>query len=257
MPRLAANLSLLFGEHAPLGRPAAAAACGFGGVEWQFPYDVDPGALDDAVRAAGVQAVLLNTPRGPDGEAGLAAVPGRHGDFQAGVDEAVALARRLGCPRIHVMAGVAQGPEAMATYVRNLRWAADRLADVGLVACIEPLNQRDFPGYLLAGSRQATRVIEAVGRDNVAVQFDTYHLQILEGDLIMTLRSLRDHLGHIQVAGVPDRHEPDRGEVDHTVVLAEVDRLGWDGWVGCEYRPAAGTVEGLGWAAAYGIGAPA
>ena len=257
MPRLAANLSLLFTELPPLERPAAAAACGFAGVEWQFPYDVDVGALADALAAAGVEPVLLTTPRGPGGEPGLAGVVGRSEEFRDAVVRAVALAVRLRCPRIHLMAGLAEGPTAAATYVENLRWAADRLGEVGLVGCIEPLNRRDFPGYLLAGSRQALEVISAVGRENLRLQFDTYHLQILEGDLTMTLREARAHLGHVQVAGVPDRHEPDRGEVDHGVLRAALERLGWDGWVGCEYRPAAGTVAGLGWAARYGVRTPA
>jgi hydroxypyruvate isomerase len=253
MPRLAANLSLLFGELPALDRPAAAAAAGFGGVEWQFPYDVEAAALAEAVGAAGVAPVLINTPRGPGGEPGLAAVPGRGLEFRAGVEAAVSLARRLGCGRVHVMAGVAQGPAAMASYVQNLRWAVGRLAEDDLVACIEPLNQRDFPGYLLSGTRQALRVIEAVDRPNIRLQFDTYHLQVQEGDLTTSFRALLPVIGHVQIAGAPDRHEPDRGEVDHGWLLAEVDRCGYDGWVGCEYRPAAGTVAGLGWAAPYGI----
>ncbi|MPY96107.1 MAG: TIM barrel protein [Acidimicrobiia bacterium] len=256
MPRLAANLSLLFGELAPLDRPAAAAAAGFGGVEWQFPYDLDAGALAESVAGAGVEAVLVNTPRGPGDEAGLAAVPGRADEFRAGLERARALAQGLGCPRVHVLAGVARGPEAVAAYVENLRWAADRLAEGGVTVCIEPLNQRDFPGYLLSGTTQALEVIDAVGRPNVTLQFDTYHLQILEGDLTTRLRSALALVGHVQVAGVPDRHEPDQGEVDHRWLLAELDAAGYGGWVGCEYRPAGGTLEGLGWAAPYGIAAP-
>ena len=257
MPALAANISLLFPDLPFPDRIAAAAQAGFRAVECQFPYDWPVEDLRARLAAADVEMILLNTPPGDfrAGERGLAALPGREEDFRAALERAVGYARGLGCSRIHVMAGIAQGDAAAACYLANLAWAADRLASVDMMACIEPLNQRDFPGYFLAGSRQAEQVITAVGRANLRLQFDTYHLQILEGDLITTLRRLFPLIGHIQIASVPDRDEPDRGEVDHTNFLAELDRLHWQGWVGAEYRPSGDTVAGLGWAARYGVSA--
>ena len=257
MPTLAANISLLFPNLAFPDRIAAAAAAGFRAVECQFPYEWPVADLRARLDAAGVDMVLLNTPPGDfkAGDRGLAAVPGREADFRAALEAAMAYAEGLRCPQVHVMAGIAQGKEAAACYVANLQWAADRLASAGMTACIEPLNQRDFPGYFLAGSRHSEQVIESVGRPNLRLQFDTYHLQIIEGDLTTTVRRLLPLIGHIQIASVPDRDEPDRGEVDHVNFLAELDRLKWQGWVGAEYRPSGDTVAGLGWAARYGVGA--
>ena len=255
MPTLAANISLLFPQLAFPDRIAAAARAGFSAVECQFPYEWDPGVLGAHLDAVGVEMVLLNTPPGDfgAGERGLAAMVGREKEFREGAEQALRYAEALGCHAIHVMAGVATGPAAMDCYIANLAWVADLFATEGIVACIEPLNQRDFPGYLLAGTRQAEEVIESVNRPNVKLQFDTYHLQILEGDLITTLRRLLPLVGHVQIASVPDRNEPDRGEVDHTNFLAELDRLGYQGWVGAEYRPDGDTDAGLGWAALYGV----
>ena len=177
----------------------------------------------------------------------------REEEFRASIETARHYAEVLGCGQVHVMAGLAADPGATERYVQRLGWAAERLAEVGAAVLIEPLNRRDFPGYLLSSTLQAERVISAVARPDVRLQFDTYHLQILEGDLLTTFLRCQDVVGHVQVAGVPDRAEPDQGEVDHRWLLERFDAAGYDGWVGAEYRPAGGTVEGLGWAAAYGV----
>jgi hydroxypyruvate isomerase len=255
MTRLAANISLLWSElDDPAARVAAARHCGFAGVECQFPYSW---SLDDLARAAGgIEVVLLNAPPGDlaAGERGLACLPGREADFRASIEEAARWASSLGCRRIHVLAGAASDNGATYRYIDNLGWAADRLVREGIDVLIEPLNRRDFPGYLLGSCDQAARVIGAVGRSNVKLQFDTYHVQILEGDLLTRFVAHQPLIGHVQIAGPPDRHEPDRGEVDHHWLLAELQARGWDGWVGAEYRPAGTSTEaGLGWAARYGI----
>ena len=178
---------------------------------------------------------------------------GREDEFAASIDTARRYAEVLGCPRVHVMAGLAADPGASDRYVQRLGWAAERLAEVGAATMIEPLNRRDFPGYLLSSTLQAERVITAVARADVQLQFDTYHLQILEGDLLTTFLRCQDVVGHVQVAAVPDRGEPDHGEVDHRWLLGRLDAAGYDGWVGAEYRPVDGTEAGLGWAATYGV----
>ena len=208
--------------------------------------------------AAGLEFVLLNAPPGDfaAGERGLACLPGREDEFRASIE----LKRRAGpsrsaAGRMHVMAGAATDNGATYRYVDNLGWAADRLAPLGIDVLIEPLNRRDFPGYLLGSCDQAARIIASVGRANVKLQFDTYHLQILEGDLLTRFLAHQGIVGHMQIAGPPSRHEPDQGELDHHWLLAEFDAAGWDGWVGCEYRPAGPTTEAsLGWAARYGVG---
>lgn len=257
VPRLAANISMLFGEWPFPERFAAAAAAGFSAVECQFPYEWPADLLADKLAAANLTAVLINAPPGDlaAGDRGLAAVEGREEEFRESIETALLYAEALGCPRVHVMAGASYPSTATATarYVDRLGWAADRLGPAGVTVQIEPLNDRDFPGYLLRGTRQAEAVIAAVDRPNVRLQFDTYHLQILEGDLITSFRRCQDIIGHVQIAAVPDRGEPDEGEVDHRWLLEQLDAAGWDGWIGAEYRPRGGTLAGLGWARAYGI----
>jgi hydroxypyruvate isomerase len=253
MPKFAANLSMLFTELPFLDRFAAAAAAGFEGVEFLFPYEHPPEALVAALRTNGLVNVLFNLPPGDwaAGDRGLASIPGREPEFRASVATALRYAEALGTPRLHVMAGVLDDPgqraARRATYVANLRHAADEAARRGVALTIEPINPRDMPGYYLNTQADAHALREEVGAPNLAVQMDLYHAQIVEGDLATKLRRYLPHIGHIQIAGVPDRHEPDDGELDYGFLLRRLDELGYAGWVGCEYRPAHGTAEGLGW----------
>ena len=257
MIRLAANLSMMFAEVPMAARPAAAAACGFRGVEVQFPYDLDAGVFGTALGHAGTALVLFNLPPGDwaAGERGLAALPGREAAFEAGLERALALAARLGCPRLHAMAGIADAadPAARRTFCANLRLAAARCAAAGITVLIEPLNTRDVPGYYLTSADTAADIIAAVGTPNLKLQFDFYHAQIMGGDITHRLHRLAPLIGHVQIAGVPDRTEPDRGELAYARLFAVLEEVGYDGWVGAEYRPAGETRDGLGWAAPWGI----
>ncbi|MDQ8703844.1 hydroxypyruvate isomerase family protein [Streptomyces sp. LHD-70] len=259
MPRFAANLSMMYTEHPFLDRFAAAAADGFEGVEYLFPYDHDPAELRRLLDRHGLRQVLFNAPPGDwdAGERGLASLPGREAELRAGIDRALEYASALGCRQVHVMAGLVPRdatPEQRAahreTYVANLTRAAAQAAAAGVDLLIEPINTRDMPGYFLNRQADAHAVVREVGAPNLKVQLDLYHCQIVEGDLTATLR--RDlptgRVAHLQIAGVPDRHEPDdANELNFRQLLAVADELGFDGWVGCEYRPRAGTSEGLGW----------
>ncbi|MCP5370942.1 MAG: TIM barrel protein [Hyphomicrobiales bacterium] len=267
MPRLAANLSLLFTEEPFLDRFAAAAACGFAGVECLFPYDWPASEVARRLADHGLTQVLINAPPGDSeaGERGFAALPGREADFRDSLDRALDYAAAVGCGRVHVMSGVADpgtvpgtvpGPDPArleATLVANLAWAAPVAAARGVTLMIEPLNTRDMPGYALTRSAQAARVIDAVGAPNLALQYDFYHMQIMEGDLTRTLAARLDMIGHVQFSGVPDRNEPDDSELDIHVLLARLDALGYGGWCGAEYRPRGDTRAGLAWARGYGI----
>jgi hydroxypyruvate isomerase len=264
MPRFAANLTLLYNEHPFLDRFAAAAADGFTGVEFLFPYAHPPSELAERLHTHGLQQVLFNAPPGDwdAGERGLACLPGREAEFQAGFATALAYARALNCPRIHVMAGLAP-QEAdrntlQATYVANLAWAAQQAAAEGRTILIEPINPRDMPGYFLTRQDEAHRIVQAIGAPNLQVQFDLYHCQVVEGDVATKLRQYlpTGRVGHIQIAGVPMRHEPDLGELNYPYLFDVLDEVAaacnWPGWVGCEYRPARGvvagaTTAGLGW----------
>ncbi|BBJ46781.1 hydroxypyruvate isomerase [Streptomyces antimycoticus] len=255
MPRFAANLSMMYTEHDFLDRFAAASADGFEAVEYLFPYAYAAAELRRRLDDHGLRQVLFNAPPGAweSGERGLAALPGREAEVRSGVERALEYAAELGCPRVHLMAGLvgpAQDPaEHRDTYLANLAWAAERAAAAGVYILIEPINGRDMPGYFLSRQAEAHTVVREVGAPNLKVQLDLYHCQIVEGDLTTTLR--RDlptgRVGHLQIAGVPDRHEPDRGELDIRHLFGVIDELGFDGWIGCEYIPRAGTSEGLGW----------
>jgi hydroxypyruvate isomerase len=259
MPNFAANLSFLFQDLDFFDRFAAAADCGFKAVEYLFPYDHEPGQIRDALEANGLKQALFNLPPGDwnAGERGLAALPGREADFHAAVALAGDYAEALGCERLHVMAGIvpedADRAAYEACYVANLRYAADQFKARGIRTLIEPLNHFDMPGYLLNGSVQARRFIEAAGGDNLYLQYDVYHLQIMEGNLAHSFERDLDIIGHVQIAGVPGRFEPAVGEINYPYLFALFDRLGYDGWVGCEYRPEGDTRAGFGWAADYGI----
>lgn len=259
MPRLAANLSFLFTERPLIERIGAAAAAGFQGAEILFPYECGIEHLGAAYREASIEPVLFNAPPGDweAGERGLAALPGAETRFRTVLPEAIAYARAVGCKRLHVMSGIvpddADPAECEALLIENLKVAARNVARYGITVTIEPLNPIDVPGYFLTRQDQAVRILEAVGLSNVALQMDFYHCARVEGDPAGCFCRNFDHIGHIQIAGVPDRNEPDGGEVDYARLFALIDSMGYDGWVSCEYRPRGGTLEGLGWARDWGI----
>lgn len=247
MFRLAANLSYLFGDAPFLERFERAAKAGFRGVEYFAPYDHEPAELLARLRGNGLEQVLFNTPIGnrEAGDSGLAAVPGREAEFRASLDDVLRYADALECRRIHIMAGNATGPEARATFLANLEYAARAFEPHGVTPLIEPLNRRDAPGYFLTDFGDAMDVIAAVA--GVRLQFDIYHRQIIHGDVTAGLREMMPVIRHMQIAGVPDRHEPDTGELELIHVLGTIRELGYDGWIGCEYRPKGTTEEGLPW----------
>jgi hydroxypyruvate isomerase len=264
MPRFAANLSMLYNEHPFLDRFAAAAADGFQAVEYLFPYDFTAPELAQRLADHGLQQVLFNAPPGDwnAGERGMACLPGRQAEFRAGIQRALDYAHTLACPRIHVMAGLvpaaADRTVLQRTYEDNLAWAAQQAQAAGRTLLIEPINTRDIPGFFLNRQDEAHRIVQAIGSPHLKVQMDLYHCQIVEGDVAMKLRQYlpTGRVGHIQIAGVPQRHEPDLGELHHPYLFEVIDEVsaacGWDGWVGCEYRPARGTApgatsQGLGW----------
>jgi hydroxypyruvate isomerase len=259
MPKFAANLSMMFQEHAFLDRFAAAAKAGFRGVEYLFPYEWQASDIKKALTDAKLEQVLFNLPPGDwaGGERGMAAIPGREAEFAQTVELAIEYARELGCDRLHAMAGIIHAgidrEEAEAVYVSNLRHAADATARHGITLLAEPINTRDMPGYFLNTSTAGRKVIAAVSRPNLKLQFDIYHTQIMEGDLAERLRQNLEAIGHIQIAGTPGRHEPDVGEINYPYLFKLIDEIGYTGWIGCEYRPRASTLAGLGWAREFGI----
>ncbi len=253
MPRFAANLSLLFAERPLLERPAAAARAGFAAVEVQFPYEASADDWRAALREAGVPLVLHNLPAGDwaGGERGIACHPDRMAEFRDGVARALDYARALAVPRLNTIAGVAPpgipAAQARQVLIDNLRWAARALQPHGIQLLLEPINTHDVPGFFIHRTAQALDVLDAVGEPNVALQYDFYHAQRMEGELIGTLRRHMGRIGHVQIADNPGRHEPGSGEIAWAAVLGELDRLGYSGWVGCEYRPRTTTEDGLGW----------
>ena len=255
MPRFAANLSMMYVEHPFLDRFAAAAADGFRAVEYLFPYEWPAEVLATSLAQHGLEQILFNAPPGDyaRGERGIACLPGRDAEFRSGFERALDYAKALRCPRLHVMAGLvpdAGSRDALrATYLANLAWAAQKAADVAVDVLIEPINTRDIPGFFLNRQAEAHAVLAEVGAPNLKVQMDLYHCQIVEGDLATKLRTYlpTGRVGHLQIAGVPERHEPDLGEVNYDHLFGVVDALGYDGWIGCEYRPAGPTSAGLGW----------
>jgi 2-dehydrotetronate isomerase len=264
MPRFAANLSMLYPEHAFLNRFDAAARDGFQAVEYLFPYEHEPRELASRLRANGLKQVLFNAPPGNwnGGERGLTALPGREQEFREGFAQALRYADALSCPRVHVMAGLVpagqERTELRPTYVSNVRWAAREAAKQGVDVLLEPINTRDIPGFFLNRQDHAHELVGEIGEPNVKVQMDLYHCQIVEGDVAMKIRQYlpTGRVGHFQIAGVPLRHEPDHGELNHPYLFSVIDEVsqacGWDGWIGCEYRPArgaepGGTSAGLAW----------
>ena len=257
MPKFAANLSMMFNEVEFLDRFAAAAEAGFTGVEYLFPYAWDKVELAERLSEAGLTQALFNMPPGDwdAGERGLAILPERVEAFRAGVETAIDYAKALGCTRLHAMAGLAPAGADPAvlrrTYVDNLRYAAEKTAAAGIKLLIEAINTRDIPGFYLNTSRQALEIIEEVGSANLFFQYDIYHMQIMEGDLAPTLEANLGRIAHLQLADTPGRHEPGTGEINYPFLFAHLDRIGYSGWIGCEYKPATTTAEGLGWFAPY------
>jgi hydroxypyruvate isomerase len=259
--RFAANLSFQYIELPFLERFAAAAADGFAGVEYLFPYEWPASELARLLRDHRLEQVLFNAPPGDwaAGERGLACLPGREAEFRDGIELARAYAGELGCGQVHVMSGVLprdlDASAAWAVWRENMAWAADRVAEDGIDILVEPINARDMPGYLLSRQSDAHEVIAELGRSNLKVQMDLYHCQIVDGDVTTKLRrylSEKDgRVAHLQVASVPERQEPDDGELNYAYVFRTLEELGYGGWIGCEYRPRAGTSEGLRWLREY------
>ncbi len=261
MPRLAANLSLMFNEIDFLDRFAAARKQGFSAVEYLFPYAFPKAELAKRLKGEGLQQVLFNAPPGDfdAGERGFAGVPGREDDFRRSMDIALDYAQALNCPRIHVMAGnVPKGASATAhraTFIANLQAASPLARQAGVQLMVEALNPTDFAGYLVGSLEMALGIIAAVGSDNVFLQYDLYHCQMMRGQLAATMHEKLDLIRHMQIAGVPGRNEPDdTQEINYPALFSLMDELGYQGWVGCEYRPRADTVAGLAWAAPWNIG---
>ena len=251
MPRFAANLSMMFTEWAFLDRFAAASDAGFAAVEYLFPYEHPADEIAKRLEANHLTQALFNMPPGDwaAGERGMAALAGREAEFRAGVDVALHYAEATGVKRLHMMAGLidARDQAAMALYRDNIRFAADKLAAKGLDLLLEPINGRNMPGYFMNSFDTAAGIIADLALPNLKLQFDIYHCQIIHGDVTMRLRALLPISGHVQIASVPSRNEPSGEELNYPFLFNELDRLGYDGFVGCEYNPAAGTVAGLGW----------
>jgi hydroxypyruvate isomerase len=253
MPKFAANLTMLFNEVAFLDRFAAARRAGFAGVEYLFPYEHDAKEIRRRLDEQGLTQVLHNLPAGNwgAGERGIACHPDRVTEFEEGVDRAIQYATALGCRQLNCLAGIAPAgvddTRARTTFVTNLRGAARRLNNAGIRLLIEPINTRDIPGFFLRTTTQALEIMTEVGSDNLFLQYDVYHMQIMEGDLATTIQKHLDRIAHLQIADNPGRHEPGTGEINYDFLFDHLDRIGYTGWVGCEYKPAASTESGLGW----------
>lgn len=253
MPKLAANLSMLFTEVDFLDRFKAAAAAGFKGVEYLFPYAYKADMLAEQLHTHGLTQVLHNLPAGrwENGERGIACHPDRIGEFQDGVGQAIEYATALGCRQVNCLAGIAPADvnrdTIRATFIDNLRFAAEKLQSAGIRLLIEPVNTFDIPGFYLNRSDQALGLIAETGSNNIFLQYDIYHAQRMEGELAATIARHLPQIAHLQLADNPGRHEPGTGEINYAWLLRHIDSLGYDGWIGCEYKPAARTQEGLRW----------
>ena len=257
MPNFAANLTMTFNEVGFIDRFEAAAKSGFRGVEYLFPYDYDKEQLAEQLGRNGLTQVLYNLPAGDwdAGDRGNACQPSRVGEFQDGVGLAVEYATALGCKQINCLAGIppkGAGPqELLETFVSNLRFAAQELDKAGIRLLIEPINTRDMPSFYLHHTAQARSIINEVGAQNLRLQYDVYHMQIMEGDITRTIEANLDIIRHVQIADNPGRNEPGTGEINYPFLLDSLDKMGYDGWVGCEYKPLTTTIDGLGWTASY------
>lgn len=261
MPRFAANLSMLFAEHPFLERYAAAAQAGFGGVECWFPYEHDAAVVSELLETHGLQQVLINAPAGDwaSGERGIGCHPARISEFREGIDRAIDYAHAVGCRQINVLAGIApEGIDAETiegTLLANLRFAAKRMAERGLTLLLEPINTRDIPGYAVNRSAQALAILEAIGVGNTRLQYDCFHMQVMEGNLAQTIERHLERIGHIQIADNPGRGAPGSGEINYGFLFEWLDRIGYSGWVSAEYLPGHDTPASLGWLAPY-LGTP-
>lgn len=255
MLRFAANLGTMFNELPFLDRFEAAAETGFKGVELLFPYEHPAAEVAARLKANGLSQVLLNLPPGDwtKGERGLGALPGRESDFEAAARQALAYAKALGCPRVHAMAGLVHQGASRATYVANLRKAARMAQDFGIDILIEPINTRDIPGFFLNRTSEARAIIYEVGEPNLGLQLDIYHRQVMEGDVATAIRDYAHLTRHYQIANPPDRGEPDAGELNYSWLFALIEETGFDGWIGCEYKPRRGTLAGLEWVERCGV----
>lgn len=256
MPRFAANLSMMFNEVPFLDRFQEAASAGFTAVEFLFPYEFTPEEVESRAKAAGTQVVLFNMPAGnwAAGERGITGLPGREEEFREGVEKALVYAQHLGTPRIHAMAGIAPAGTDLAacreTLISNLKYAAEKLAEKNITLLLEAINTRDMPGFIVSTQKDSHAICEAVGAPNLKMQMDLYHMQVMEGDLATSLKRYASMCGHIQIAGCPERHEPDTGEIRFEYLYQLLDEIGYPGWLGCEYRPAGKTNDGLAWLSA-------
>ena len=257
MPKFAANLSFLWNELDFMDRFGAAARAGFAGVEYLFPYDYDKNRIAGLLKQHQLTQALFNLPAGDweKGERGIGCHPGRGKEFEDGVSKAIDYATALGCGQVNCLAGIrprhVDPNVARETYIKNLQYAAPRLADAGIRLLIEPINSRDIPGFFLNYTKQALDIITAVGSSNLFVQYDIYHAQVMEGDLAATIEANLNAMSHMQLADNPGRHEPGTGEINYPFLFGHIDRLGYGGWIGCEYKPAAATDAGLDWARPY------
>ena len=257
MPKFSANLSFLYAELPFLDRFAAAAADGFPAVEYVGPYDHPPEVIAALLRQHGLTQALFNLPAGnwAGGERGIGCLPDRVDEFRTGVDTAIRYGTALGCTKINCLAGIAptgvDRQTLQAVLLANLQYAAPRLADAGIKLLLEPINLRDIPGFFVSHTDHAEQIFAAVGSDNLFLQYDVYHTQVMQGDLLPTYERLRARIAHVQIADNPGRNEPGTGEINYPNVLAALDRLGYDGFVGCEYRPKTTTTAGLGWMKPY------
>ena len=257
MPKLAANLTLMFNEVDFLDRFAAAAKAGFKGVEFLFPYDYDKQVPKQKLDENKLTLVLHNMPPGNwnNGERGIGCHSDRVAEFQAGVEKAIEYANALGCTQLNCLAGIKPAHrdplDARETFIKNLQYAAPRLKAAGIKLLIEAINTRDIPGFFLNHSAQAFDIIKAVGSGNLFFQYDIYHMQIMEGDLAPTIEKNLALIPHMQLADTPGRHEPGTGEINYGFLLPHLDKIGYTGWIGCEYKPATTTEAGLGWTKPY------
>ena len=260
MPKFAANLTWMFNEYDFPERFAAARNLNFQAVECQFPYPWDKALLADRLQAADLQMIMFNMPPGSmeEGEYGLAALTGRELEFQDAVDVALTYADTLNCQMLHMLAGIVpkhlSREECWGNYVKNLGWAAKKCAESKVIVLVEPINTFEKPGYLISTTEEARKAIEEVGLDNVAMQFDFHNAQLMEGNLTTALQTNLKYIRHMQIAGLPNRTPPDKGELNYAYLFDLIDELGYQGWLGCEFRPGEKTADGLSWARAFGIG---
>lgn len=258
MPKFAANLSMMFTELPFLDRFEAAADAGFAGAEFLLPYEHSPEVVMDRSRAAGIEIILFNMPPGDwaSGERGITCLPGREDEFRRGVEKAITYARIFGARQVHAMAGIvpagADPAVCRSTLIENLRYAAEKVGAYEITLLLEAINTRDMPNFIVSTQKESHEICEAVNAANLRMQMDLYHMQVMEGDLAWKLKKYSADCGHVQIAGCPERNEPDSGEVRYEYLLSLLDDLGYQGWVGCEYRPAGKTLDGLGWMDSFG-----